>query len=431
MPVSETIESLPPTHELLVTGGDVRIRLENGKNKYGCKPYPDPEMTQFGSSTASTISTQAFNAADVLRKKIMNGATCSNEFERIRSEFSSLCGISDISGLTLHFCSSGTDAHQVASRLVKPAHILIVSASETGKGVPAALSGGKIHQLQIREPDGTPRNSREIDEEVTKRVESLIKKNGRVLFVPVDISKTGMIAPTLSCARHLKTRFPDAIEVLVDASQFRMGKLTLRAYLEAGFLVAVTGSKFLTGPIFSGMLLIPESFGQVHPADQDNNIGLLLRWEAALAELRTFRELPEIGVKAFLSRFADAVGKKLETTPCFEPLPVPSLNRQHPGWDNVQTIFPFRMKRRNGRFLSMEEIRRIHVLLSEDLSHISKLEIAAFRCTMGQPVACGALRLCSSSRLVVDGAENSDAVIDRALLALDKTAWLISNPSLL
>jgi hypothetical protein len=431
--VSETTASIPLTHELLVEGGDARIHLKDGRNQYGCKPCPDSTLAQFGSSTASTISAQAFEAADALRRKIMNGAACSNEFERIGNEFSSLCGISDLAGLTLHFCSSGTDAHQLASRLMKPAHILIVSASETGRGIPAALSGGKIHQLQIRNPDGAPRNSHEIDEEATKRVASLMKKkSGRVLLVLVDVSKTGMIAPTLSCARHLKTRFPDAIEVLVDASQFRIGSLTLRAYLEAGFLVAVTGSKFLAGPIFSGMLLIPESFGQVHPAAQDNNIGLLLRWEAALAELRAFRKIPETSVKEFLSHFADAVGKRLEADPCFEPLPVPSLNRQHPGWDNVQTIFPFRIKRRNGRFPGMEEIRRIHVLLSEDLSHISQLEIAAFRCTIGQPVACGALRLCSSSRLVVEGVENSDTVLHRALLTLDKTVWLISsNPSLL
>ncbi len=429
MPVSEMIEALPPTHELLVTGGDVRIRLENGKNKYGCKPYPDPEMAQFGSSTASTISVRAFQAADDLREKIINGAACDAEFERIGHEFFTLCGISDIRGVTLHFCSSGTDAHQVASRLITPGNILVVSREETGGGVPAALSGGKVHQVSVRNRDGAPRSSDDIDAQAIDMVESFAKKRGKVLLVLVDVSKTGMVAPTPACARRLKARFPDHVEVLVDASQFRIGRLTLRAYLEAGFWVAVTGSKFLTGPAFSGALLIPESSGRILPADQGGgNIGLLLRWEAALAELRAFAAVSEAAVENFLSHFADIVQKRLAEDARLEPLPVPRLIRLHPGWDTVQTIFPFRLKTQDGGFLCLEEAKRIHALLSEDMSRGSAHDIASFRCNLGQPVACSALRLCSSSRLVVDSVENGNTVVQQAFLALDKAVWLMDHP---
>ncbi len=253
-------------------------------------------------------------------------------------------------------------------------------------------------------------------------VESYAKRNRKVLVVLADVSKTGMIAPSLSLAQEMKERYPDSVEILVDACQFRLKPMNLRIYLENGFMVAVTGSKFLTGPTFSGALLVPSSLGHIHPSDPEQNIGLLLRWEAALAEFRMFLKAPESRVENFLMRFADAIMNRLHEDPGFEPLPVPELERPHHGWDNVQTIFPFRLKRK-GRFLDMSEAKRIQSMLSEDLSHVSKH--AGFRYSLGQPVSCGALRICSSARLAVEGMENGNAVIDRALHALDKTAWLI------
>ena len=45
------------TVELLVAGGDARLVLDSvsGVNKYGAAPRPDPELADFGSSTASVI----------------------------------------------------------------------------------------------------------------------------------------------------------------------------------------------------------------------------------------------------------------------------------------------------------------------------------------------------------------------------------------
>jgi hypothetical protein len=79
----------------------------------------------------------------------------------------------------------------------------------------------------------------------------------RVLLVLADVSKTGLIAPSLACVTALQRRWPDALDILVDACQFRLAPATLRAYLIHNFMIALTGSKFLTGPTFSGALLIP------------------------------------------------------------------------------------------------------------------------------------------------------------------------------
>ena len=78
----------------------------------------------------------------------------------------------------------------------------------------------------------------------------------------------------------------------------------------------------------------------------------------------------------------------------------------------------------------MDEARRIHALLREDLSSVSKFEAAALRFSLGQPVSCGALRLCASARLVSEGVNDPSGVVDAALLALDKTAWLHSPKNL-
>jgi hypothetical protein len=157
------------------------------------------------------------------------------------------------------------------------------------------------------------------------------------------------------------------------------------------------------------------------------NYGLLLRWEAALDELRAFRSIPDHETGAFLARFAEAVSTRLREDPTFEPLPVPALDRRplvaDRHWDEIPTIFPFLLRGSDGRPLSREAMARIYAAL------------AAQCCQVGQPVPCGerggisvsALRLCASARLVVEAASEpagATAVIARALAVLDKAAYL-------
>jgi len=287
--------------------------------------------------------------------------------------------------------------------------------------------------------------------------------------VLVDVSKTGMIAPGPDCVAALRRQWPDAVDVLVDACQFRISPATLQAYLHQDFMVAVTGSKFLTGPTFSGALLIPERIaarlragllsslsayscrgdwpGSWHGAqalDNVPNFGLLLRWEAALAELRAFRAVPVAELAEFFDAFALAIQTRLRDDPCFEPLPLSRPDRgttaNTPGWDRIPTIFPFLLYRLGPdgtrQPLAREQSARIYRLLQQDLAGTDEAPVAALRCQLGQPVICGerdglpvsALRICASARLAVEAsAGNRDAVIQRALSALDKAALLAAG----
>ncbi|HAN55209.1 MAG TPA: hypothetical protein DCQ77_02935 [Betaproteobacteria bacterium] len=500
---------LPSTRQLLVEGGDTRIALVPGQifNRYGCTPQPDPGLLGFGSATASVISEAGFAAADALRCRLAldgepHAISYARELNRLRQELALLCGTDDLPDVDIVFAASGTDLHLIAAQLVGnraavPALALMVNAEETGSSVTAALSGHhfsahtalaatvsvgsaipassamEVAAVPIRLADGTPRPPAAVDAEFESLATHALAQGRRVLLVLADVSKTGLIAPSLACVTALQRRWPDALDILVDACQFRLAPATLRAYLTHHFMVALTGSKFLTGPTFSGALLIPTAAAQrlrkhllpgalraysaaadwpdnwatAGSLDNVTNFGLLLRWEAAMAELRAFHAVPEAAVAYFLHAFARAVQHRLTNDPAFELIPVPQIDRrplvQATSWDHIPTIFPFLLHhpatRAGNRPLNREETAQIYQRLQTDLTGHPGLNrpIAALRYQLGQPVTFGqrhgmavsALRLCASARLVAEatagGKDNSAVVIARALAALDKTALLV------
>lgn len=506
------MDSLPPTEQLLIAGGDTRLDLDplSGLNKYFCQPFPDPQLLAFGSSTASVISTEGFAVANQLRQDLLEAistdspkAVYDQQIQRIRLEWLKLCELSDVPGVELILSSSGTDIHAIAAQytgsgISTPALIIMVEANETGSGVASALSGNSIIgnnavevvQVSIRLDDGMPRPPVEIDAEVDALVAKAVTSDRRVLLILVDQSKTGLIAPSPACVMTLHRRYPDNIEVLVDACQFRIALPTLRAYLEQGFIVGLTGSKFLSAPSFSAALLLPSSIAKRLPKrafprgllscsskvhwpvnwagaehlDHIANFGLLLRFKVAVEELRRFCAVQQTDTINFLQTFAQAILQRLISDPHFEILPVPQLDR-HPliqanNWDHLQTIFPFLLydPQNGGRIpLNSEQTRNVyHRLQTElfspangdedqsspwsatlDFNHPNS-NIATIRCQLGQPVACGtrngigvsALRLCLSSRLIIEATEHADkgtTIIKDALTTLDKTVLLIQS----
>ncbi|TAJ83669.1 MAG: hypothetical protein EPO42_00210 [Gallionellaceae bacterium] len=506
-PAQDAAGQLPSTGQLLVQGGDARIALNpaTGANKYGCRPQPDANIAAFGSATSTSISEAAFFAANQLRNRVAQQfaapeQACSplsnrdaagvyaDEMHRIRHELIELCGLDNVHGPDIVFAASGTDSHLIAAQLAacaaeSPPRMLIVDPAETGSGVPAALSGrhfssrtalgdavtqgamieksahAEVVAIPIRLADGTPRNGADIDADFERQAVAAAAAGQRVLLTMADVSKTGIIAPSVACAVALHQRFPDTLDVLVDACQFRIAPATLQAYLAQGFMVGVTGSKFITGPSFSGALFIPAPLSkklrrisvaerlQVYSTRADwplgwetaghledvPNFGLLLRWEAALKELRAFRSVSNAVTTHFLHTFAAAIKQRLEHDPLFEALPVPELQRHPfadtPNWDNIQTVFPFLLLHPlSGRPVDSAQTAHIYRALQEDGDE---------RVQLAQPVACGtrdgiavsALRICASSRLVVEAmrrnGSNEQAVLARARHALDQVARLV------
>lgn len=499
------------TVALLAAGGDRRIQLDEttGLNPYGCQPFPDETARAFGSSTASVISANAYTGAVELTQRLSQAlasgarpeALYQAEIGRIRAELLALLGLGDLAGLKTVIARSGTDLHRIVAQLIglgasEPPLVIASEAAESGSGVGEALGGlssagaslrahvsafrpvGATRSCQIisapsRDAAGLPRTPEAVDEDVLALASAAALLGRRVMLVLMDVSKTGLISPSPACALDLKQRFPDQVEVFVDACQLRLAPATVRAYLQAGCMVALTGSKFMTGPTFSGALLLPSDVARrlsahrlpmtlaPHTAQADwpedwpgagtlprgANFGLALRWQAALDEMAPFLALPSEQVRAFFEGFAMAAAARMDHDPAFERLPQRPLDRAVLGaadsWDGVQTIHPFVLMGASGP-ISAEETLGVHRLMAMDLGGWARAvgeppgrqASASLRVQFGQPVSCGAragepvsaLRLCASARLAVDalghGGRGPQAVIDDALTALDKAAWL-------
>ncbi|NCN69880.1 MAG: hypothetical protein GW907_01855 [Betaproteobacteria bacterium] len=482
---------------MLTQGGDSRITLNaQGLNTYGFAPQPDPALVQFGSSTGSVISAAGFSAAVALLRRLYGSlGSYHREIERQRCELSLLSGASSLPGTELVFAASGTDIHLFAVHLAaqgQAAHFQTVMAEpgETGSGVPDALAashfaaqtsqGRKVLRgapvgvaalppavaVKLRHSDGSLRSVADVDGEFATQVERMLQTAGRCLLVLTDVSKTGLLAPSMACAAQLRAQYGERLSILVDACQFRASPQTLLGYLSHDFMVAITGSKFVGGPAFCGALLLPPSVAQrsrgvaldalvdysarsdwplgwpnARVLEESVNLGLLLRWEAALTELRRFRALPAPHIHDFLQSWQQAVSTRLIQDDLFEPLPVAPLQRGLidglPTWDSVQTIFPFKIFKRtvqgHRRVLTLDEMTLVYRQLRSAQGAYGALST---RFALGQPVSCGmqdgqpvsALRLCSSARWVTESVAARQPVgqaIADAMLALNRIVQLV------
>lgn len=482
------------TAAALVEGGDARIALDAaGVNAYGCPPRPDAGLVALGSSTASAISAPGWRAANALHARLLERPErWRNELARLRQDLLDLAGAAP--GTEAILAASGTDLHLIATQLAAPQagdalQAVMAEPDETGRGTPTALAArhfgartcrgqpvvagqpvGSTAQLApvgiaLRLADGSARDADAVDADFAAQVRRVVASGRRCLLVLTDLSKTGLLAPSPGCAANLKQRFGARLEVLVDACQFRLAPTTLRGYVEQGFIVAITGSKFVAGPAFCGALLMspetarrarlaplqalrgysarsewPAAWPTAAALDDSVNRGLLLRWEAALADLRRFRAVPAAFTERFLKAWGQAVAERIRADPAFEPLPVPAIDRAGlaRSWDGVQTIFPFTVHRAtaDGRRLALtrDETALLHRQLRLGEGD-ETADAAAPRFLLGQPVPCGtrggvpvsALRLCASARCVGDAAGapgGTRYAIRQALAALDRLAAL-------
>jgi hypothetical protein len=138
-----------PLEQLLRAGGGSRLEVDpaTGLNAYGCAPHPRPEALAFGSSTASSVSPQAYAAAEALRQELI-GAARTGDFEAaldeaiaaIRRGILEACGAADLAGVEVVLTPSGTDAE-----------IRGVAPGAGGTGSPAR---------QYRDPAGGDRQRR-------------------------------------------------------------------------------------------------------------------------------------------------------------------------------------------------------------------------------------------------------------------------------
>jgi hypothetical protein len=492
-------EAFPPARpclaDALALGGDERITLDpvTARNSYGCVAQPDPDLVRLGSSTASTIGPAGFAAAEQLLGRLgldTNGGfrrgIAAAAAARIRRDILDLAGVERNSGVEAILAASGTDAHLIFTQMTlhrpgAPWLVLMPDPAESGSGVPSALAGThfaghaalggdvtkgapispyapvETRRYALRDPDGSARTLAEIDAEIAAAIAEAIAAGRRVLLVAVDVSKTGIVAPSPGCVLAMKAAHGDAVEVLVDACQFRLSTERLTRYLHGGCALAITGSKFMGGPIFSGALLLPpavaerlrtqpmpptladysarcdwdEAWRAADTLSAPANTGLLLRWEAALAEMRPYGKIEPHATRAIASNFGHAVLAAMHSNPAIEPV----LDRVDPQalgagiGEDVRTIFPFYLLVRSGtgqRRATMEEARQAYRHMPVPAGESRHLRR---RFELGQPVAMangeGALRLSLSAPLIAEAHRRGETWLQElASDALAKAAGL-------
>lgn len=468
---------------LLASGGDERIALcpTTRLNRYGCAVVPQPGLA-FSSCTASSPSEAGFAAARALHAELLAWRSPQDAYgrgaERLRGRLAALCGLPPTAADDIILAASGTDLHLIAVDLARgfsadPVAVVLADPNETGRGVPNALRGrayaaypphggsfapgarldgwpaGDLLTVPIRDGDGRAREPEAVDLDMEAACERAIAARGQALLVLLDVSKTGLAAGRRVCAAALKARHGPALTVLVDACQFRLAPDTLHADLANGFLVAVTGSKFLGGPAFSGALVVPPSqaerlratprapalAGWSARADwppgyegrallpEAHNLGLLLRWEAALCELEAFSTVPPRTARTLLDRVAAAVEARLADPSAFQTVAPPALDRADASsWDAGRSIFPF-LIRRDGAGLSALETQRAYEQLRDDCDPVRLGQPVAVAMRETGPVA--ALRLAIGARQIVDASRTEAAaglLVTQAVHALDRVA---------
>ena len=495
---------------IMETGGDIRLMRDpqSNLNGYGCSHRPRPWAVTFASSTASSVSERGYEAADRLRLKItaamlLDGTRRPIERHAIAVRRTIGRDFGLPRGGTVVLAASGTDSELLALALshlpdaARPITTILLAPEETGSGVPMAAVGRhfaidtanghdvsraapiegfrpdtELVSIPLRDERGAPRHHDAVEAEIVAAVEAAVASGRRVILHALDLSKTGLLAPSMALLQRLRTRFGDMLDIVVDACQLRIAPARIRAYLDLDAVVQVTGSKFLTGPPFAGAALIPPAIarrlrrgrlpagleayfsrGEWPPAakaavalPEGANYGLLLRWRAALAEFRALAAVTDARKAEVILRFRKAVEAAVARHGVFVLQDVPDPAREGEGWDTLRSVFAFAVRAPGAadRLLDPAAARRLYHWLNADCAALfdtaAERSVAARICHIGQPVALpdgaggqvGWLRVSAGARLISGEPSHRGLATERRLgremadlaLVFDKIALL-------
>ncbi|WP_372755209.1 hypothetical protein [Mariniflexile sp.] len=517
------IENLAkPTEYLLMDGGDLRLNIDEIAllNKYGCRPFPRPDAFTFASSTATSVSNFAFDKTDKVRSILIKNSL-KNGFKNATIAFSELLkdNLKKIFKLNdetqIIFSPSGTDSSlQIAAitQIITDKDIthVLVASDETGSGVPAALKGCHFEnttalnhpikkgdriegfrdvdliKVPFRNEKGELKSTTQLDSEIFSAISETSKLGKHVVLHVMDHSKLGYQSPSEKMMKELKSLKDLSIQVIIDAAQLRLDPTDIQKYLEKGFIVAITGSKYFTGPPYSGALILPESVSKlIHAAkntlpagltkyynhsdwptswccskdlSEGYNYGSYMRWNAAIVEMDRYYKTPILYRNMGIEMFCNFVEDSIKDASFLEPIygneaKTNSYNSKEFGIRNIRTIFPFFILK-NKVALSVDNVKKLYMLLNSDISNHfedSPLEIvrlAAQRCHIGQAVnvkygndvESAVLRISLGARVISESWVNRDISLffrnietqmNQITVIIKKIELILNTPELL
>ena len=499
-------ELCKPLPFLLAGGGDDRLTFDfaNQTNMYGCAACPAPRTIAFSSSTATSISERAYARAGQAREELFReNIACGFErafdlqIERMRQLMMSCLKLNG-TGADIIFSPSGTDSQLHALLISRqllngPTTCIVIGAEQTGRGTAHTSRGRHFSDLTAQgksvrkslpvvggtdtislgislfDQNGQPRRESDIDAAVIKAIDEQLQAGRKVILQTMESSKLGWRGPSDACLRHVAAIWPQDVQIVVDACQFRIGRPRLRSHLEQGHIVLVTGSKFFTGPAFSGASLWPEKLSkriarmtsavgglQEYATRFDlpqswnfaretlaatPNLGQWLRWEAALEEMRAYYELPDSFRQSALACLANSIPAAIAASRHLKLLASQDVRQPDAADEELQnrTIFSFRVES-NGHVFGFDDLTKIYHALNRDISAAASKGDhgpASQLCHIGQPVeiAGGAvLRIAVGARHLTEAwsadaavaEENSKAVVGQVAQIMKKLDLIIA-----
>ena len=511
-----------PTEYLLMAGGDLRLNIDEVDllNKYGCRPFPRPEAFTFASSTATSVSNFAYDKTDkvrsiLIKNSLKNGykKTAIEFSESLKNDLKNIFKLSD--ECQIIFSPSGTDSSlQIAAitQIITDKDIthVLVASDETGSGVAGALKGCHFENntalnypakkgdsiegfrdidlinIPFRDESGQLKSTSQLDSEVFTAISETNKLGKHIVLHVMDHSKLGYQSPSEEMMDKLNTLNDLSIQVVIDAAQLRLDPTDIQSYLKSGYIVSITGSKYFTGPPYSGALILPAKVSKSIGAAKKTlpngltkyynhsdwptswfcsrnlsdgfNYGSYMRWKAAIVEMDRYYKTPilyrNMGIEMFCNFVEDSIKEAtfLQAL-CSDETNVNRYDNEKFGIRNIRTIFPFFILK-NEEVLSIEHVKKLYVLLNSDISDHFKdspleiIRLAAQKCHIGQAVnvkydnekQSAVLRISLGARVISESWINRDislyfknieAQMNEITVIIKKIELILNNPELM
>ncbi|MCB4792719.1 MAG: 6-phosphofructokinase, partial [Elusimicrobia bacterium] len=439
-----------PLEYLHTTGVDSRsvIDQDTGLNEYGNSPIPN-DVKQVSNSTSSNPTERQFNDIENKRQKFVAKAVAlglegksdkeienavNSEFvkllDSIRGEILSLLGLdnnkikvltassaTDVEFLVLlcAFAVFGPDA-KIYNEVSIPAQVgsgtLLAALAKhfDAKGITPFRKGVKQGELLegFKEGQIEPIVIDFGEEAVDKQVKENINKNlienkeSKVIIHLVASTKSGANAVSLQTAKDLMNKYnkpgKPRVLVAVDCAQMR-GEASspemIRKYLDNGFIVFISGSKFFGAFPFCGAVLLPEGVSEELAKIESKNIpkglrdyfssfdfpacfsnisqampiimnaGLAMRWLSGLFHWSRYAKIPKALQTKIAQQLVNAVKTEAENiapnTISLANLPISSIE------DGQNTIVSLMVKNASG-VISLKGLKTIRSLCQKDIN---------------------------------------------------------------
>ena len=417
--------------EVITSGGDERTELlpTTGRNKYGLNPADYSGLFNRGSCTSSPLNPFSESVVrNLLDHKLpkLGYATARREHERRLKELLNFAGEDKFD---IFWGPSGSDLIYIpilfAGMLYpnRPLLHMLTCPEELGSGTKVGASGKyfmEFNQFGEAMPKGElidPNLDLEVAHYAARSTKGLI--NNHQEDIKATIHTYAEHAKIGSLVIGSKSGIENNVDVIdhidedmlwvVDLCQFRNSKRLINKLLDRNCMIMLTGSKFYQAPPFCGAMLIPrqlterlqqattipdltpytrlfasydipEQLPRLREAMRPfENIGLLARWEAGIAEMEAFDRVPKEDRKRLVSDWNRLISSEIQRREeHFELMP-----------DQDQTnnsIISFRIKK-DGKYINNGRLRDFFddLVSGQYAEHLDGYD----RIFIGQPVNYG------------------------------------------